>query len=430
MKNLDDQEPLLFPLYLLEHLNKDSLCRITQHLIELGIEIDATDKDGWNLLHNLCKTYSGSDFVERIELATTKFGIPVNSISTSKGCNALHFLMKKIRGTLEPNRGGIAGINNVVLFHAVMFLVNNGIDIKCEDNEGRIPLFNLFEGDNVSRGSPPLVITNKGFLIKITEILLQQEPRIINATDKRGMTILHILCHSYYGSDLVDLLKLFINKKTQINAVDKRGFNALHHLFQNIVLGDDDLKIAVMVLIENGIDAKCEDNTGRNPLFYMIDHYKWKDFSLTTKEYFREVTDLLIHEGVDVNATDKKGENILHRIVANKYTNTSFLDYLNILIDKGIELNVSDKKGLNALHHLCNWSWHSVQFNTDILFDAAKILMKNGIIGLEVGSNFVLGEEASYLLSFFRRHKSDIEDVQLTAFKAYVNNFRGTKKTE
>lgn len=73
------------------------------------------------------------------------------------------------------------------------------------------------------------------------------------------MAILLILRHSYNGSDLVDLLKLFINRNAQINAVHKRGFNALHRLFQNIVLGDGDLKNAAMGnLIKNGVDAKCE----------------------------------------------------------------------------------------------------------------------------------------------------------------------------
>ena len=177
-----------------------------------------------------------------------------------------------------------------------------------------------------------------------------------------------------------------------------------------------------MILLNNEIDAKLEDKNGRNPLFHFYDNnYKWYGLKYGYLVY-GEVTDLLIQRGVDINATDKDGINILHSI-CDKSTEKGLVEMISTLIKKGIQIHSIDRKGFNALHYLCNRDWKFVKKETELLFSSAKLLIRNGIFDLDLGPSTSQRESFFYLFSYFKEREFTIDQVELTSFKSYINDF-------
>jgi len=535
----------LFNIYNLPKVTRNHLITMTDILVNSGgLDLHASYLGyEMNVLHSVCERYIGPDLTVRIQLLTSRFGISINSQSQT-GCNALHFLFRGSFSKIDyrDNQKLTECCNS--LLEAVTFLVNNGIDVKCEDNQGRNPLFYFYK---IQDYEPVLFSTIKGFRTQIMDILLQKEPGIIYFIDKDGKTILHAYCKESFQKNFVDYLQLLIDKGISINALDNRGFNALHCLFQNNRLQTTEVvKSATIVLLNNGINAKLEDEVGRNPLFHLYDNYsnylvpeqvcgeitdlliqRGVDINVTDKDginillslcsrckYFNEtrlvptidvlikkginvnafdkkgfnslhqlfqniylpydelkravtvllengieanledeagrnplfhlydscsqfyglidnylmyveITDLLIQRGLDINATDKDGINILH-FICDKHTSSStcLVEMIGLLIKKGININALTKKGFNALHFLCNRDWFFVTQYTEQLFGSAKLLIGNGILDFDFGPSTTLRESFFYLFSYFTAHKFNIDQVDFTSFKSYVNDFR------
>ncbi len=70
-------------------------------------------------------------------------------------------------------------------------------------------------------------------------------------------------------------------------------------------------------------------------------------FDFVRQDEVDEVIDLIEKEGVDINAVDEDGYNLLMISIFRELKKLSFY-----LIDKGIDLNHQDRKGQTILHHL------------------------------------------------------------------------------
>lgn len=158
-----------------------------------GLSLHATDEDGLNVLHNLCRKYVGSDLVARIQLITSHFGISINSL-TKTGRNALYFLVRDNLGERTKWCSKRLPTENCdSLLEAVIFLVTNGIGVSCKDHEGSNPLFYL------CRYCPSNEF-NTILIAKTTDALVLREPGIINSIDKLGKNVLHVLCEENFHS--------------------------------------------------------------------------------------------------------------------------------------------------------------------------------------------------------------------------------------
>lgn len=58
-------------------------------------------------------------------------------------------------------------------------------------------------------------------LFPLLEILLQRDDLNIDAIDCKGLNALMVLCHNYYGKDLIECCRLLINRGIQLDI--KRG---------------------------------------------------------------------------------------------------------------------------------------------------------------------------------------------------------------
>ena len=90
-------------------------------------------------------------------------------------------------------------------------------------------------------------------------------------------------------------------------------------------------------LIEAGADVNAEDEGGNSPLLYAI----WRNSV--------ELTKLLISAGLNVDAKNKSGESLLHRVINSDIRN------VHILIKAGADVNAQDNDGNTPLHKIADY---------------------------------------------------------------------------
>ncbi|KAK4011218.1 hypothetical protein OUZ56_020331 [Daphnia magna] len=150
-------------------------------LIQLGIDVNAKDNDGWNALHLMCAHNSNSNLIDAIRLLI-QLGIDVNA-KDNGGRNALHFLCGN---ESNPN-----------LIDAIRLLIQLGIDVNAKSNDGRNALHYLCQ----FQSNPNLIDAIRLFI---------QLGIDVNAKDKDGWNALHYLCYYNSNSNLIDAIRLFI----------------------------------------------------------------------------------------------------------------------------------------------------------------------------------------------------------------------------
>ncbi|AXK60195.1 ankyrin repeat domain-containing protein [Candidatus Chromulinivorax destructor] len=89
---------------------------------------------------------------------------------------------------------------------------------------------------------------------------------------------------------------------------------------------------------------------------------KYKDFKLHTAIYHKEILNILIDAGVDLNAKDRLGKTPLHLLIYNGNTKL-----VSVLIAAGVDLNIKDRLGQTPLYDAI-WSDRIEKFC--ILLDA------------------------------------------------------------
>ena len=134
--------------------------------------------------------------------------------------------------------------------------------------------------------------------------------------------------------DGLDFYKKFQNKipfllENVIDQTDSYGLNALH------LSSENGHKEVVQLLLEKGIDINQTNTYGQNGLH------------LASANGHLEIAKLLIENGIDVNLNDKTGCNAL---IQATFSNNREIGQL--LIEKGIDINQTDLNGLNAT----NWA--------------------------------------------------------------------------
>lgn len=92
-------------------------------------------------------------------------------------------------------------------------------------------------------------------LIELVRLLIQKGVEInTKRSPDDGWTILHILCTSYPHDNLVDLFRLLNDNDVDLNAKSSNGLNALH-LILTFRCEHPNLLDLIRLLIENGVDV-------------------------------------------------------------------------------------------------------------------------------------------------------------------------------
>ena len=185
---------------------------------------------------------------------------------------------------------------------------------------------------------------------EVVKTLLQIEEVMVDYRDKEGMTPLLRAVFSPNDNTL-SIIDLLIIGKAQRNAVNVLGDNALHIAIDSkgsleLIRGLVNLKVDVNKLNNDGkaplhfaISEKSPElvkallDGGANPLLVDKDDKNYlhhlADFRGERHDDIKKIIILLIQEGVDINATDKKGNTALK--IALENNNPNFADALKAL---------------------------------------------------------------------------------------------------
>ncbi len=109
----------------------------------------------------------------------------------------------------------------------------------------------------------------------------------------------------------------------------------------------------IVYLSKNKVDSNGRDDQGRTPLYCLYETGSFDRFPIETKHHVTKVTQLLVDLGLDINATNIHGANVLHQ-VCREYERNNLAERIQILVDLGVKVDALDGKGWNALHYLCS----------------------------------------------------------------------------
>jgi ankyrin repeat protein len=164
----------------------------------------------------------------------------------------------------------------------------------------------------------------------------------INAKDKDGLTPLHYAARNNQKHEV----KLLLAKGANVNAKDNEGFTPLHWAAQDgykdvaellLAHGADvnarefGITIQFDADMMNGVALPHKDDDGQTPLHFAYRH--------------KDVAELLLAKGADVNAKDKNGTTPLD-VAATMCQK----DTVELLLAKGADVNATDNDGWTALH--------------------------------------------------------------------------------
>ena len=319
--------------------------RVVKVLLENGAEVDANDSYGYTPLYYALWT-DGNDS-EEIVRALIASGADVNKRSPSdKRYSPLVFAIW-LREGREDN---------------VKVLLDAGADIDVKDDNGLTPLYwAAFDSSKdvldliLARGNYANTIhlaACRGDLSRVKTLI--KEGTDVNARDGFGCTPLHWAALAK-SPEVADFL---IVKGADLNAEDSRNLTPLMAACalpvvelliskgadiqgQDALQGQTKLHMACVggekevadLLIRRGADVNLRDKRGATPLW------------IAARGGHKEIVELLIEKGADISASDGRREATPLLIAAR----SGHADVVELLIAKGADVNVPDNQGLTPL---------------------------------------------------------------------------------
>ena len=267
---------------------------------------------------------------------------------------------------------------------ALIDLIDNGIDINEEDDNGLTALHHAAEGGhekcveillqngaNVNGKRSPLHMVRD---VKSAQLLLKAKATLnahdergnsplqnairkgrqelvefflsvgadVQGTNAEGETPLHTLCSSFMAKPHDEkLTRKLIEMGAIVNSKDSQGRSPLHLAVMNYHLEKTN---TVNMLIRAGASATDLDLQGMNPIHCLID--KCRSYSEDDIKLFSEIFDLLVIDDIGANSKNVIGQTILHLAILAGAP----LQVLEYLVQKGCRLTAEDGQKRSLLH--------------------------------------------------------------------------------
>ncbi len=358
------------PLHFASHNGRP---QIAQLLLDHGANAHTENVQGRNLLHELSRGvhetqhYSGA--LSRVDLQNVlgvaqlllELGMNVNAQDKDQA-TPLHFACS------QEN------------FKIALVLLDNGADPNAQNADGQTPLhrasqgsyFHEYDGPRIAqllleRGvdvnaqdknqATPLHLASYMSKFKTVQVLLDHGAEA-DAQNADGQTPLHRVSQSFnsrYGDSRIE--RLLLERGVDVNAQDKDQETPLH------VASSCGNFSTTLVLLDHGAEVSAQNADGQTPLHRVLQgSFHWDSDS---------VARLLLERGVDVNARDKDQATPLHLA-----TYKSRLRVVQVLLDHGAEADAQNADGQTPLHRV---SQGPRDHGGDVDPSVARLLLERGV---------------------------------------------------
>ncbi|KAJ3641462.1 hypothetical protein Zmor_027969 [Zophobas morio] len=344
-------------------------------LLECSASINIVDKDNNNSLHYASQSRQGNPNITKLLIEKdidvnlqNNNGMTALQVSCQSGNyeNSLMLLECDALMNIRDNE------DNNALHHAsklwednrdlLKLLIKKSIHIDAQNKYGETVLqFACLKGDQeivemALEHNASVNISNEGLSNALHYAsrswwnnrdvikLLIKKGIDVNAQNENGTTALQLAC----GNGDLEITKMLFEFGACINIVDKQNHTALNYASN---LSTDNRNI-IKLLIKKGINVNAESKNGITAL----------QFTCLNGVY--ENTKMLLDFGASVNIVDKSNNNnLLHFATASRLSTGGII---RLLIKKGIDLNAKNKNGITALQLACE---RGVYANAKLLLD-------------------------------------------------------------
>ena len=340
--------------------------KVVKLLLECGANVHAQDKGGKIVLH-----FAVEKGDEKLVKLLLKCGANIHA-QDKGGKTVLHFAVEK-------------GDEKFV-----KLLLESGANVDAEDKDGETALHSAVEkGDsliiehilkhcpdvNNRSNRSALNVAVHGSAIRYSKIvknLLQYGFRV-NPEGVTNYELLHAAIKKGYLKIVDELVQYGIDVNMLFKSTYRIGYMPLH-----VATKWKQQKIAKL-LISYGADVNAQDGTGKNPIFYAIQNgdLKITRLLLTNKANIkvnpellniavlkghREIVEVLLQHGADVNTSDEYGTTALHctALCENRVFSSIFHskvphiyvkgEIAKLLLSWGANVNAQTKDGMTTLH--------------------------------------------------------------------------------
>ena len=292
---------------------------IVEVLLEHGGSVNTTDQHGRSPLHFI-PSCAGVEVCQLL----LDYGPDVN-LSDDNGETPLHVAASGNPEIVERllQQGAHVGAldrDNRCPLHAAAYgghcrsvelLIQRGADVQLADSQGWSPLHFAAAGGNFDK----------------VEILIQYGSNV-KAVDENGRTALHLATKGGF----MYLVELLVNHGGDVNATDFNGQSVLSAMYK-LTSFEYYFEDPLQLYLDHGGDKRAVDEeTGRTTLHFAV-----------TQEFVSSVN-ILLDEGLDIEARDKNGDTPLHRAAMGGTE-----EMLQLLIDRGADLTAVNSKGQTPL---------------------------------------------------------------------------------
>ena len=184
-------------------------------------------------------------------------------------------------------------------------------------------------------------------LLDVVRLLLERGIQV-NNTNGEGNSALMALCANYGSKryqrndkqqkNFIKIVRLLIEYDTNVNLVNNLGANVLHMLCCNHA--SENLPEMVQVLLDAGVCVNTVDVEGNNPLLLVAANYNHENIIKIVRAH--------IDKEVDVNIVNSKGWDVLTTLL-HFYRGSNFLEIVKILLRAGANVHTKTQEGLNPL---------------------------------------------------------------------------------
>ena len=347
--------------------------KFVQHLLESGANIDAQDKNGKTVLH-LAVERRQDKVVQPLSLCGVSFGVV-------KGHEVVKQLLECGANVDAQDKNGKSVLH---------FAVENGCSVIIEHVLKHCPDVN----NKSNRSALNVAVHGNGREYgKIVENLLQYG-FTVSPEDVNNCELLRVAVEKGYVKIVEELLKYGTDVNKLYQSTYGRYYMPLHFATKN------EQEEVAKLLISYGADVKALDETGKPPIFYAVQNadIKVTELLLNNKADVkdnpellniavwngcREIVEVLLEHGADVNTTDESGRTALHFTAAGKdreFYGVRLSKYPDInvkgeiarwLLSRGANVNAQTKKGKTTLHAASGTGYVKVveallQYNADV----------------------------------------------------------------